>query len=127
MEKLRAVKGMNDILPEEAPRWRRLEETFREICARYAYGEVRTPVLESTALFSRGIGEATDIVEKEMYSFVDKGDDALTLRPDGLRPAWEADLVGPTPRERLHFDSLPALIRYLARLDPHLPPLRGIR
>ena len=52
---------------------------------------------------------------------------ALTLRPDGLRPAWQADLVGPTPGERLHFDSLPALIRYLARLDPHLPPSGGIR
>jgi len=52
---------------------------------------------------------------------------ALTLRSDGLQPAWQADLVGPTPGERLHFDSLPALIRYLARLETHLPPLRGIR
>jgi hypothetical protein len=52
---------------------------------------------------------------------------ALTLQPDGLRPAWQADLLGPADGDRLHFDSLPALIRYLARLDPHLPAPRGIR
>ncbi|MEO5883690.1 MAG: hypothetical protein ABIQ06_14840 [Caldimonas sp.] len=52
---------------------------------------------------------------------------ALALRPDGLKPAWQAELLGPTPGERLHFQSLPALIRFLARLDPHLPASRGIR
>jgi len=83
MEKLRAVKGMNDILPEDVPRWRRVEETFRAIGERYGFSEVRTPVVEPTALFLRSIGDTTDIVEKEMYSFVDKGDAALTLRPEG--------------------------------------------
>src|SRR4051812_21764166 len=90
MEKLRAVKGMNDILPEEIPRWRRMEETFRALTARYGYGEVRTPLVEPTALFARGIGETTDIVEKEMYSFVDKGSDALTLRPEGTASSVRA-------------------------------------
>ena len=86
-EKLNAVKGMNDILPPESARWEWLEATVRELMARYAYRNVRTPILEHTALFVRGIGEVTDIVEKEMYSFQDRSDkygdnDHLTLRPE---------------------------------------------
>jgi histidyl-tRNA synthetase len=86
-EKLNAVKGMNDILPPESARWEWLEATVRELMARYAYRNVRTPILEHTALFVRGIGEVTDIVEKEMYSFHDRSDkygdnDHLTLRPE---------------------------------------------
>jgi len=83
MEPLRAVRGMNDILPEDMPRWRRVEESFRELSARYGYVEVRPPVVEPTSLFVRSIGDTTDIVEKEMYTFVDKGDQSLTLRPEG--------------------------------------------
>jgi histidyl-tRNA synthetase len=90
MEKLRAVKGMNDILPGDVARWRRVEETFRSLTSRYGFGEVRTPVVEPTALFLRSIGDTTDIVEKEMYSFVDKGDHALTLRPEGTASAVRA-------------------------------------
>ncbi|HEY8430275.1 MAG TPA: histidine--tRNA ligase [Sandaracinaceae bacterium] len=90
MESLRAVKGMNDVLPEEIPRWRRVEETFWRTVGRYGYGEVRTPVVEPTALFVRSIGEATDIVEKEMYTFVDKGEHSLTLRPEGTAGAVRA-------------------------------------
>jgi histidyl-tRNA synthetase len=86
-EKINAVKGMNDILPPESARWEWLEATVRELMARYAYRNVRTPILEHTALFVRGIGEVTDIVEKEMYSFNDRSDkygdnDHLTLRPE---------------------------------------------
>ncbi|WP_431272965.1 histidine--tRNA ligase [Variovorax ureilyticus] len=86
-EKLNAVKGMNDILPPESARWEWLEATVRELMARFAYRNVRTPILEHTALFVRGIGEVTDIVEKEMYSFHDRSDkygdnDHLTLRPE---------------------------------------------
>lgn len=86
-EKLNAVKGMNDILPPESARWEWLEATVRELMARYAYRNIRTPILEHTALFVRGIGEVTDIVEKEMYSFHDRSDkygdnDHLTLRPE---------------------------------------------
>ncbi|NOY91966.1 MAG: histidine--tRNA ligase [Deltaproteobacteria bacterium] len=92
MSKLRSVKGMNDILPEETPRWHRLEAELRSVFERHGYGEVRTPIVEKTALFTRSIGEATDIVNKEMYSFVDKGDEALTLRPEGTASCARAFL-----------------------------------
>jgi histidyl-tRNA synthetase len=90
MSSLRAVKGMNDVLPEEIPRWRHIEETFWRTVARYGYAEVRTPLVEPTALFVRSIGEATDIVEKEMYSFVDKSEGSMTLRPEGTASAVRA-------------------------------------
>lgn len=83
VEKLSAVKGMNDILPPESARWEALESTVRVLMRRYAYENIRTPILEPTALFVRGLGEVTDIVEKEMYSFDDRlNGEALTLRPE---------------------------------------------
>ncbi|UUX97023.1 histidine--tRNA ligase [Aquabacterium sp. J223] len=83
-EPLQAVKGMNDILPPESARWEALEATVRDVMRRWGYQGVRTPIVEPTALFVRGLGEVTDIVEKEMYSFADKlNGDALTLRPEG--------------------------------------------
>jgi len=82
-EKLVAVKGMNDILPPDSARWEWLEEKVRSLMARYAYRNIRTPIVEPTALFVRGLGEVTDIVEKEMYSFEDRlNGEALTLRPE---------------------------------------------
>ena len=86
-EKLTAVKGMNDILPPDSARWEWLEEKVRSLMGRYAYRNIRTPILEHTQLFVRGIGEVTDIVEKEMYSFDDRADkdgkfDQLTMRPE---------------------------------------------
>ncbi|MBI2893983.1 MAG: histidine--tRNA ligase [Deltaproteobacteria bacterium] len=90
MEPVRAVKGMNDVLPAEMPAWHLVEERFRALAEAYSYREVRTPVVEPTALFARSIGETTDIVEKEMYSFVDKGDEALTLRPEGTASSVRA-------------------------------------
>ena len=80
--KLTAVRGVKDILPEESPNWRGAEHLAREIFTRYGYGEIRVPVFERTELFSRGIGEGTDIVSKEMYTFDDKGGDSITLRPE---------------------------------------------
>src|SRR4249920_393578 len=80
---LRAVKGMNDILPPESARWEWFEDKVRALMARYGYANVRTPVVEPTALFVRGLGEVTDIVEKEMYSWRDEmNGDQLTLRPE---------------------------------------------
>lgn len=79
---LRAVKGMNDILPGEVERWQALENAFRAHAELYGYAEARTPLLEHTALFARQIGETTDVVEKEMYSFQRHGDE-LTVRPEG--------------------------------------------
>jgi histidyl-tRNA synthetase len=82
-DKLQAVKGMNDILPDEAELWQRLEETVASCLRSYGYRNLRTPIVEPTALFRRAIGEVTDIVEKEMYSFEDRlNGDALTLRPE---------------------------------------------
>lgn len=78
-----AIRGMNDILPAEAPLWQGLETTVREVLAAYGYSEIRFPIVERTELFSRSIGEVTDIVEKEMYTFIDRNGDSLTLRPEG--------------------------------------------
>ena len=80
---IQAVKGMKDVLPKDAPRWQRLEQTFASTVSRYGFSEVRPPVVEPTELFVRSIGEHTDIVEKEMYTFTDRGDKSLTLRPEG--------------------------------------------
>ncbi|MBX3247353.1 MAG: histidine--tRNA ligase [Myxococcales bacterium] len=92
MAKLRSVKGMNDLLPSEIPRWHRLEQVFRDTVHRYGFGEVRTPVVEPTELFVRGIGDTTDIVEKEMYTFEDKSEKSLTLRPEGTASCVRAYL-----------------------------------
>ena len=78
-----AIRGMNDILPGESAQWQRLEATVREVLAAYGYGEIRLPLVEKTELFTRSIGEVTDIVEKEMYTFADRNGDSLTLRPEG--------------------------------------------
>jgi len=85
----RSVKGMNDILPEEIRRWHGLEQTFRRIVELYGYAEVRTPLLEQTALFVRSIGETTDVVEKEMFTF-ERGKESLTMRPEGTAGAARA-------------------------------------
>jgi histidyl-tRNA synthetase len=83
LDPLQAVKGMNDILPPESARWEWFEDKVRALMTRYGYANVRTPIVEPTALFVRGLGEVTDIVEKEMYSFVDSmNGDRLTLRPE---------------------------------------------
>ncbi|MBI1725354.1 MAG: histidine--tRNA ligase [Candidatus Tectomicrobia bacterium] len=77
-----SVRGVKDILPEESPRWQRVEALARETFARYGYSEIRVPIFERTELFARSIGEETDIVNKEMYTFDDKGGESLTLRPE---------------------------------------------
>lgn len=102
-----AVRGMNDILPEEAERWERLEETLRSWLQAYGYRNIRTPLLEHTGLFRRAIGESTDIVEKEMYSFEDAlNREQLTLRPEAtasvVRAALEHSLVYQAP-QRLYY------------------------
>ena len=78
-----AIRGMNDLLPSAMPQWQRLETTARAVLAAYGYQEIRLPLVEKTALFARSIGEVTDIVEKEMYSFDGRDGDSLTLRPEG--------------------------------------------
>jgi histidyl-tRNA synthetase len=80
---IQAVRGMNDILPEDTPYWQQLESKIRTVLASYGYAEIRFPIVEKTELFKRSIGEVTDIVEKEMYTFEDRNGDSLTLRPEG--------------------------------------------
>ncbi|MGH7282820.1 MAG: histidine--tRNA ligase, partial [Polyangiaceae bacterium] len=86
---LRAIKGMNDVLPAESARWQRVENLFHRTMRRAGFGEVRTPIVEPTSLFVRTIGEATDVVEKEMYSFTHHHDE-LTIRPEGTAGAARA-------------------------------------
>lgn len=94
--KYRAPKGTHDVLPEEAPRWRFVERTFRRACAEFGYQELRTPMFENTDLFVRAVGEHTDIVSKEMYTVSarrgegDDSDNSFTLRPEGTAPALRA-------------------------------------
>ncbi len=87
---LRAVKGMKDILPDEISKWHRLENAFRDCVQSYCFREARFPIVEPTELFVRSIGETTDIVEKEMYTFTDRGEKSLTLRPEGTASAVRA-------------------------------------
>ena len=83
MGEIQALRGTRDILPDEVGYWQRVEAAARQILTRAAYQEIRTPIFEQTALFERGIGEATDVVGKEMYTFQDRGDRSITLRPEG--------------------------------------------
>lgn len=83
MKTIQAVRGMHDITPDQAGHWSRIEHAIAEVFSRYAYREIRMPLVESTRLFHRAVGEATDIVEKEMYTFPDRNDESLALRPEG--------------------------------------------
>lgn len=101
MSTIRAIRGMNDILPPESRCWQRLEAEVSRVLDSYGYGEIRLPIVEHTALFRRSIGEVTDIVEKEMYSFDDRNGESLTLRPEGtagcVRAVIQNGLLG-TPQ-----------------------------
>jgi histidyl-tRNA synthetase len=79
---VQAVRGMHDLLPEELPRWQRVEEVFRRVSARFGYEEIRTPIVEPAQLYVRSVGESSDIVTKEMYTFTDRGGELLALRPE---------------------------------------------
>ena len=81
--KIQSIRGMNDLLPDQSATWQYLERVIADVLARYSYREIRFPILEQTELFKRSIGEVTDIVEKEMYTFDDRNGDSLTLRPEG--------------------------------------------
>jgi histidyl-tRNA synthetase len=106
-ERIQAIRGMNDILPDEAHRWEFFEDTVRDWLRAYGYRQIRMPILERTELFVRSIGEVTDIVEKEMYTFVDQlNDESLTLRPEGtascVRAVLEHNLLYAGP-QRLYY------------------------
>jgi histidyl-tRNA synthetase len=89
---IQAIRGMHDVLPEQTPLWQYAELTIREVLGAYGYSEIRLPIVEKTELFKRSIGEVTDIVEKEMYTFDDRNGDSLTLRPEGTAGCLRACL-----------------------------------
>ena len=119
-EPLQAVKGMNDILPPESARWEWLEDVVRSLMRRYGYLNIRTPIVEPTALFVRGLGEVTDIVEKEMYSFEDSmNGDKLTLRPENT-----AGVVRAAIEHSMLYDGGKRLF-YIGAMFRHERPQRG--
>ncbi len=113
-----AVRGMNDVLPSEAPLWTFLEDTIRDVFRQYGYRNIRTPIVEKTELFVRGVGQVTDIVEKEMYTFDDNGE-SLTLRPEGTAPTVRAAL-----EHNLLYDG-PKRLWYSGPLFRHERPQKG--
>lgn len=108
------IKGFNDILPGEVEKWQHIEAAARRVFELYGFAEIRVPILEKTELFARSIGDATDIVEKEMYSFVDKGENAVTMRPEGtasvMRAFIEHKLYAADPVAKLYY--LGPMFRY---------------
>jgi histidyl-tRNA synthetase len=117
---LQPVRGMKDILPPESLRWAALEAAFRSCATSHGFSEIRTPVLEKTELFSRGVGESTDIVEKEMYTFTDRSGDSLTLRPEGTAAVVRAILSG-----RSEIGEWPARLFYIGQMFRHERPQKG--
>jgi histidyl-tRNA synthetase len=119
-EKIVGVKGMNDILPEDAPLWELFENTVQSVLKSYGFQQIRTPIVEPTALFARGLGAVTDIVEKEMYSFVDSmNGDNLTLRPEST-----AGVVRAALEHNLTYDG-PKRLWYSGPMFRHERPQRG--
>jgi histidyl-tRNA synthetase len=120
LKKLSGVKGMNDLLPQEAHRWEFLERTIQSLAKSYGYLNIRTPIVEHTEVFQRGIGEVTDIVEKEMYSFEDRlNGEQLTLRPEGT-----AAVVRAVVEQNLLYEG-PKRLFYIGPMFRHERPQRG--
>ena len=115
-----APRGTKDILPESVGDWIYVEEKIRDICARYGYREIRTPVFEHTELFQRGIGEGTDVVDKEMYTFLDKGGRSITLRPENTAAAVRAYL-----QNKLYADGVLTKLFYIGSMFRHDRPQAG--
>ncbi|MDP1566090.1 MAG: histidine--tRNA ligase [Polaromonas sp.] len=123
-EKLTAVKGMNDILPPDSARWEWLEDKVRSLMARYAYRNIRTPILEHTQLFVRGIGEVTDIVEKEMYAFDDRADKDGKFEQLAMRPENTAGVVRAVTEHNLLYEGGKRLY-YMGPMFRRERPQRG--
>ncbi|OAQ20436.1 histidine--tRNA ligase [Thermosulfurimonas dismutans] len=117
---IKSVRGFKDILPEETPAWSWLEAQAREILVRYGFREIRVPILEKTELFARSIGEATDIVEKEMYTFVDRNQERLTLRPEAT-----AGIVRAFIEHGLHNRPKPIKLFTIGPMFRHERPQKG--
>jgi len=117
--KIQAIRGMHDILPEQTPRWQAVEERLRAVLESYGYQEIRLPVVEKTELFRRSIGEVTDIVEKEMYTFEDRNGDSLTLRPEGTAGCLRACIEHGLLHNQVH------RLWYMGAMFRHERPQKG--
>ena len=117
---LQTPRGTTDVLPSEQAYWSYVTAHFKSICNSYGYGEIRTPVFEDTRLFQRTVGEGTDIVEKEMYTFSDRGGDSLTLRPEGTAPVVRAYL-----EHGMHRLPQPVKLSYIASIFRYDRPQAG--
>lgn len=116
----KSPRGTNDILPGEVELWRRVEATVADVMRAYGYREIRTPLFEHTELFQRGVGETTDIVEKQMYTFEDRGGRSLTLRPEGTAPVVRAFL-----QHKLYGQGLPQNLWYIQPMFRYERPQAG--
>ncbi len=117
---LQAPRGTLDVLPKDSYKWHFIENTIREVARKYQYKEVRTPVFEHTELFVRGVGDTTDIVEKEMYTFIDKGKRSITLRPENTATALRAFI-----EHKLYADPQPSKMYYIASAFRYEKPQAG--
>nr|VFK56974.1 MAG: histidyl-tRNA synthetase [Candidatus Kentron sp. TUN] len=118
-KKIQAIRGMSDILPADTPYWQYVEDTARTLLLAYGYGEIRFPIVEKTELFARSIGEITDIVEKEMYTFTDRSGDSLTLRPEGTAGCVRAGIEHHLLRNQIQ------RLWYLGPMFRHERPQKG--
>lgn len=114
------IKGMNDILPQNIAAWQFLEQQARKIFHTYGYREIRVPVVEKTELFCRSIGETTDIVEKEMYTFSDKGDNSITMRPEGTAPVMRSFI-----QHKLYNETNSSKLYYMGPMFRYERPQKG--
>ncbi len=117
---IKAPRGTHDVLPHESYKWHKIEGAVKELCRDFGYQEIRTPVFEHTELFERGVGETTDVVQKEMYTFFDKGDRSITLRPEGTSP-----VVRSLVEHSIYAQPLPAKLYYVAPCFRYEKPQAG--
>ena len=116
----KAPRGTRDILPKEVYKWHYVEKKFREICALYGYDEMRTPIFEHTEVFTRSVGDTTDIVQKEMYTFTDKGDRQISLKPEGT-----AGTIRSFIENKLYADTQPTKLFYITPCFRYERPQAG--
>lgn len=118
--RIRAPRGTKDVLPSEVYKWNYVENLFRSVCNRFGYKEIRTPIFEETRLFQRGVGETTDIVQKEMYSFKDNGGREITLKPEGTAPVVRSFI-----ENKLYSDPQPTKLFYVTPCFRYERPQAG--
>lgn len=117
---VKGPRGTNDVIPSESYKWQYLEKKFREVCVKFGFSEIRTPVFEHTELFERGVGETTDVVQKEMYTFQDKGDRSITLKPEGTAPVVRSFI-----EHKIYAEAQPSKISYITPCFRYERPQAG--